>query len=156
MKIAYFSPLPPLKSGISTYSKHLLSALSKKCDLEVFHCGKCELENITIHDYSSEPSSLSNLTDFDVKLYHIGNNPHLHEDIRYVMMDNPGVVVLHDAVLYYLVAGRGIGGLLREIQSSKKDPQSCIKDTLSIIKGISENDLFNELNSTSFKLKTRP
>ena len=140
MKIAYFSPLPPHKSGISTYSKHLISALTRKCDLEVFHYGKCELENLTIHDYSAEPSSLSTLSNFDVKIYHIGNNPHFHAEIRYVMMEHPGVVVLHDAVLYYLVAGRGVGGLLREFQLSKEDPAASITDSLSIIDVICKTD----------------
>ena len=152
MKVAYFSPLPPAKSGISTYSKHLISELTRKCDLEVFHYGKCELENLTIHDYSAEPSSLSTLSDFDVKIYHIGNNPHFHAEIRYVMIEHPGVVVLHDAVLYYLVAGRGVGGLFRELQSSKKDPKAHITDSLSIIEDISENDLLKYRSPDIFPL----
>ena len=55
------------------------------------------------------------------------------------MMEHPGVVVLHDAVLYYLVAGRGIGGLLRELQLSKEDPAPSITDSLSIIDDIGKN-----------------
>ena len=152
MKIAYFSPLPPLKSGISIYSKHLISALSMKCDIEVFHYGKCDLKNLAIHDYSAEPSSLSTLSDFDVKIYHIGNNPNFHADIRYVMMEHPGVVVLHDAVLYYLVAGRGIGGLLRELQLSKEDPAPSITDSLSIIDDIGKKDLLRYDSPESYPL----
>jgi glycosyltransferase involved in cell wall biosynthesis len=141
LKIAYFSPLPPVKSGISAYSKHLLCALSSKVDLEVFHYGKCELKDFTFHDYSADPTTLSNLYDFDVSIYHIGNNPHYHTVIRNVLKENPGVVVLHDAVLYYLVAGRGIGGLLRELQLSEKDPFLSITDSLTIVKDIHKNDL---------------
>ena len=152
MKIAYFSPLPPLKSGISTYSKHLISAFTRKCDLAVFHYGKCEFKNLAIHDYSAEPSSLSTLSDFDVKIYHIGNNPNFHADIRFVMMEHPGVVVLHDAVLYYLVAGRGIGGLLRELQLSKEDPAPSITDSLSIVDEIGKKDLLRYDSPESYPL----
>ena len=152
MKVAYFSPLPPAKSGISTYSKHLLFALRSKLKIEVFHYGKCEYENLTYHDYFTQPSSLSNLSDFDVSIYHIGNNPHYHSFIRDVLVVNPGVVVLHDAVLYYLVAGRGVGGLFRELQSSKKDPKAHITDSLSIIEDISENDLLKYRSPDIFPL----
>lgn len=141
MKIAYFSPLPPQKSGISAYSKHLLKALSSKSDLEVFHYRNCELSDITLHDYCNKPSSLSHLNDFDVFIYHIGNNPHYHSVIRDVLVSNPGIVVLHDAFLYYLVAGRGIGGLFREFQLSEIDPTVSIFNSLSKIKQISQNDI---------------
>ena len=37
MKIAYFSPLSPVKSGISEYSEiHLLPFLKKYCEVVVF------------------------------------------------------------------------------------------------------------------------
>ena len=154
MKIAYFSPLPPLKSGVSAYSKYLIRALTRNYDLEVFHYGKCDLGNLTIHDYSAEPSSLSNLSDFDVKIYHIGNNPHFHADIRYVMMEHPGVVVLHDAVLYYLVAGRGVGGLLREFQLSEENPAASIYKSLSIIDDIGKKDLLRYDSPENYPLLT--
>ena len=131
---------------------HLISALTRKCDLEVFHYGKCELKNLAIHDYSAEPSSLSTLSDFDVKIYHIGNNPNFHAEISYVMMEHPGVVVLHDAVLYYLVAGRGIGGLLRELQLSKENPAPSITDSLSIIDDIGKKDLLKYDSPESYPL----
>jgi len=143
LKIAYFSPLPPLRSGISCYSKHLLKALCSKSDLEVFHYGKCELEDYIVHDYYDKPSSLSKLPDFDAKIYHIGNNPHYHSAIRDVLIENPGVIVLHDAILYFLVAGRGVGGLFREFQLSEKVPTTSIANTLSKIKNITENDVLN-------------
>lgn len=141
MKIAYFSPLSPLRSGISCYSRHLLNALTSKSDLEVFHYGKCELEGYVVHDYYDKPSSLSKLPDFDAKIYHIGNNPHYHSVIRDVLIENPGVIVLHDAVLYFLVAGRGLGGLFREFQSSAKNPSASIADTLSKLKNITQDDV---------------
>ena len=36
MKIAYFSPLPPARSGIADYSAGLLPYLSRQADLTLF------------------------------------------------------------------------------------------------------------------------
>ena len=31
MKLAYFSPMPPAKTGIATYSRHLVAATMRVC-----------------------------------------------------------------------------------------------------------------------------
>lgn len=87
IKVAYFSPLPPARSGIADYSAALLDELKKLVDVEVF---------------SSKPLSF-NPRNFDVTLYQVGNN--VHHDFCYEMaMDNPGVVVVHEANLHHLIA----------------------------------------------------
>ena len=141
MKIAYFSPLPPKRTGISAYSEHLIQELKELAEIELFHDGESELLGLTVHDYAKSPSILSMLSNFDICIYHIGNNPFFHSNIREVLIHKPGVVVLHDAVLYYLVAGRGKGALLRELQSSSPDPSSTLEQSFSIIDEVSQNDL---------------
>jgi glycosyltransferase involved in cell wall biosynthesis len=101
MKIGYFSPLPPKKTGIAAYSAHLLAALREQADIHVMDPTLC-------------PDALPSLGDCDVALYHLGNNPWYHLDIYGVLLREPGIVVLHDTVLYYLVAGLGPGGLAKE------------------------------------------
>lgn len=92
MKVAYFSPLPPERSGISDYSAHLLPALRSRCEL------------VTVKRGSKKPPRGT-----DLAVYHVGNNPDSHGWIVEALRRTPGVVVLHDFVLHHLVAGLTIG-----------------------------------------------
>lgn len=80
MKVGFFSPLPPARTGVADYSAALLEALRPMGDVEV------------------------NARHADVALYHIGNNP-LHSEIYRRAIEIPGVVVLHDAVLHHFLLG---------------------------------------------------
>ncbi len=116
MRIAYFSPLPPKKTGIATYSHHLSRALAEQCELDFFDVGPAEapVPGAPIHDYGERPELLLELGRYDAILYHLGNNPHFHLDIYRALLFKPGIVVLHDAILYFLIAGLERGGMLRE------------------------------------------
>jgi glycosyltransferase involved in cell wall biosynthesis len=92
MKVAYYSPMPPERSGIADYSVHLLPALRERIDLEVVRRGRTRPVRGT-----------------DLALYHVGNNPDAHGWIVDALRRRPGVVVLHDFVLHHLVAGLTIG-----------------------------------------------
>ena len=87
MRIAYYSPLPPERSGIADYSARLLPALKQRMDVEVARSRRPLLRRT------------------DVALYHVGNNPQAHGWIVDALRRRPGVVVLHDLVLHHLVAG---------------------------------------------------
>ena len=87
MRIAYYSPLPPERSGIADYSARLLPALKQRMDVEVARSRRRLLRRT------------------DVALYHVGNNPQAHGWIVDALRRRPGVVVLHDLVLHHLVAG---------------------------------------------------
>jgi glycosyltransferase involved in cell wall biosynthesis len=80
MTVGFFSPLPPSPTGVADYSAVLLEALRKHGRVEV----------------DAERSDLS--------LYHIGNN-HLHCAIYQRALAQPGVAVLHDAVLHHFFLG---------------------------------------------------
>jgi glycosyltransferase involved in cell wall biosynthesis len=116
MKIAYFSPMPPAKTGIATYSSHLVPVLAKHCEVTVFVRGHSawSFPGITVYDFEADPYVIKSLPDYDQIIYNIGNNPHFHADIYKILLRFPGVVVLHDLVLYFLVAGQGRGGLIKE------------------------------------------
>ena len=92
MRVAYFSPLPPERSGVSDYSALLLPALQERLDVTVARRG------------SRKPPRGT-----DVALYHVGNNPDAHAWIVDALRRKPGVLVLHDFVLHHLVAGMTIG-----------------------------------------------
>lgn len=104
MKIAYFSPLNPLKSGISDYSEELLPHLARHVELELFVDGftpsnERMRELFPVHDYAASPSRLRLLDEFDALVYHMGNDHRYHAGILRVMRERPGIVVLHDFAL---------------------------------------------------------
>ena len=92
MNVAYFSPMPPERSGVADYSALLAPALAERVELTVMRRG------------SKRPPRGS-----DIALYHVGNNPDAHGWIVDVLRRHPGVVVLHDFVLHHLVAGMTVG-----------------------------------------------
>jgi glycosyltransferase involved in cell wall biosynthesis len=109
MKIAYFSPLPPLGSGIADYSAELLPFLvSAGGDLTLFVDDKVAprlpagADHLPIHGYRRFDRWLRAHKDA-VPLYHIGNNAEYHAYIYETLIRHPGVVVLHDYVLHHLV-----------------------------------------------------
>ena len=46
-----------------------------------------------------------NFRDYKYKIYNIGNNPYFHSNIYNCAINFPGVVILHDFILYYLLVG---------------------------------------------------
>jgi glycosyltransferase involved in cell wall biosynthesis len=92
VRVAYFSPLPPERTGVADYSALLLPALRKRIDVAPVRRRRKRWPRGS-----------------DVALYHVGNNPDAHAWIVDALRRRPGVVVLHDFVLHHLVAGMTIG-----------------------------------------------
>src|SRR5262249_16060202 len=61
VKVAYYSPLAPSRSGIADYSALLLPALAERIDVEV-----------------ARPGRLRRTPRADVALYHVGNDAEAH------------------------------------------------------------------------------
>jgi glycosyltransferase involved in cell wall biosynthesis len=78
--VGFFAPLPPALTGVADYAATLLTALRQHGSVEV------------------APSRS------DIALYHVGNN-HLHREIYARAIAEPGVAVLHDAVLQHFFLG---------------------------------------------------
>lgn len=78
--VGFFSPLPPAQTGVADYSAALLGELKKTGPVEIApaHAG--------------------------IALYHLGNN-HLHREIYERALAEPGIAVLHDAVLQHFFLG---------------------------------------------------
>ncbi len=118
MKAAYFSPMPPARTGVADYSAALVRALRQFVEVEV------------------NPRSARG-----IPIYNLGNNP-LHREIHHRACAEPGIVILHDAVLQHFHLGyndrdryvsefvynygewaRGLGGSLWEHRAaSAHDP----------------------------------
>jgi glycosyltransferase involved in cell wall biosynthesis len=87
MRIAFFSPLPPARSGIADYSEALIESLRPLVDLEIFSSAQ----------QSFDPSR------YDMALYHVGNNGY-HDFVYETALRHPGVVVMHESNLHHLIA----------------------------------------------------
>ncbi len=98
--LAYLSPLPPERSGISDYSAELLPELARHYRIDVIvaqdavadpwvraNCGVRSVEWFR-----------ANAERYDRVLYHFGNST-FHQHMFALLAEVPGVVVLHD---YYL------------------------------------------------------
>jgi glycosyltransferase involved in cell wall biosynthesis len=99
-KLAYFSPLPPEKSGISDYSAELLPELARFYEIETI------VEQNTVSDKWVNANfpirSVSyferHASQYDRIVYQIGNSP-FHVYMLDILRRYPGVIVLHDFFL---------------------------------------------------------
>jgi len=106
LRIAFWSPLNPKLSGISDYSESLIAALRQYADVDCYVEGyqpsnRPLADTIPIYDARAYPQ-VSAKRYYDINLYQIGNNP-LHCYIYWQALQVPGIVTLHDVVLYHLV-----------------------------------------------------
>jgi glycosyltransferase involved in cell wall biosynthesis len=99
MRISFFTPLPPAKTGIATYAAYLLPALARRAEVTVVVDQK-EWESpegcrvVHRERYAGDPAG--------ALIYQLGNNPY-HEWIYREAMERPGIVELHDVVLHHLI-----------------------------------------------------
>jgi len=96
-KIAFFTPLPPLESGISDYSVDILNNLSRYFDIDVYiddnYTATCSLnENIRVYNHKYFKKNSSKY--FDI-LYQVGNSL-FHTYMYSYIKKYKGTVVLHD------------------------------------------------------------
>lgn len=106
MRLAVFSPLPPVKSGIADYTAELLGHLGERHQVEVFVASRDELARWpagraaftvqTAHDFVWAAAR----TPFDLVVYQMGN-AWCHDYIWPYLFAYPGVVVLHDGHLHH-------------------------------------------------------
>ncbi|UVH56617.1 glycosyltransferase [Variovorax paradoxus] len=111
-RLAYVSPLPPERSGISNYSAELLPELAKFYDIELV----TDLKAIDRRELSKSFPLRSvewfrhNASAFDRVLYHFGNSE-FHQHMFSLLEEIPGTVVLHDFYLSGIQAHReSVGG----------------------------------------------
>lgn len=99
-RLAFVSPLPPERSGISDYSAELLPALLEHYDIDVIVAQEAVSdswvnENLTIRtaDWLEE-----NYANYDRIVYQFGNS-HFHQHMFGLLRKTSGIVILHDFFL---------------------------------------------------------
>jgi glycosyltransferase involved in cell wall biosynthesis len=104
MHLAYFSPLPPARTGIADYSAELLPHLARLSQLTLFHPEPEQVAAAIRQQFPVKPYPYfqANRTLFDLLVYQMGNSTY-HTDLYRMAMRYPGVVVLHDLVLHHFI-----------------------------------------------------
>lgn len=113
MRLAYFTPLPPSKSGVADYNAELLPYLARGADISVFveqanelraHQGRADFAVYNAVHFDE----LQRQRPFDLCIYHQGNNQY-HEYIYERALQTPGLVVMHEHTLHHFIAWRTLG-----------------------------------------------
>lgn len=105
MKINWFSPLSPAKSGIAEYTSRLIPALQKYAEIVLWtdqqHWSSYLEKYATVRHYDLANTPWVEINQADLNVYHIGNNSEFHFAIWQVSRQCPGLVVLHDVRLQH-------------------------------------------------------
>jgi len=104
-KLAFVSPLPPERSGISDYSAELLPELSRHYEIDVI-VNQDLISNSWVNancQVRSVEWFKSHANRYERVLYHFGNS-HFHQHMFSLLKEVPGIVVLHDFFLSGIVS----------------------------------------------------
>lgn len=104
MRLAWFSPVPPIRSGIAQYSQELLPVLSSLHAIDLFVDGHPrgfatpdpQVGLYDAHDFVW----LHRRAPYDLVVYQLGNAP-CHDHMWPYLVRYPGLVVLHDGQLHH-------------------------------------------------------
>lgn len=117
-RMAFISPLPPERSGISDYSAQLLPALSRFYEIDVI-----VNQSKVSDDWVQRHCAIRSVQDFvgrgeqyDRVVYQFGNS-HFHSHMFALLDQCPGIVVLHDFFL---------SGVLSHLESRSETRQFWI------------------------------
>lgn len=121
-RIAMFTPLPPLPSGVADYAAELTPQLSAVADVDLFVDGGYlpSLDLLVDHPVRHHTAFGRLAGRYDSVVYQLGASTY-HLFMEGAMARHPGVVVLHDLVWSHLVhhrwaEGGDIDGFRRELR----------------------------------------
>ncbi len=99
-RIAFFSPLPPLRSGVSDYSARLLEELKRRYKIDLYHDAGCvphiglQFPDFGCYDFRVFERN-ARVLGYHALVYQMGNSPY-HGYMYDILLRHPGIVTLHD------------------------------------------------------------
>lgn len=149
LRLAMFSPLPPVPSGIADYLVDLIPLLPESWRIDVYGPA----------DATPDPGLLAGRGDalphhewpgrhaarpYDLNVYQVGNNL-VHEYALPYVSAHPGLLVLHDAVLHpsrvAATVGRGdLDGYRAAARAARPDLGAELAET--VVSGLGGEDLY--------------
>jgi len=104
MKLNWFSPLPPAKTGIADFVSVILPLLSKRAQVTLWtdqtKWDRSIEKHAEVRTYRLEQMPWVELNQADLNFYNLGNNHLFHGSIWQVARLQPGAVILHDLRLH--------------------------------------------------------
>ena len=104
MKLNWFSPLPPARTGIADYTFGVLPALIKHAEVTLWtdqnEWDPAVERYAAVRQYQPDRIDWRELNRSDLSFYHIGNNHLFHASIWQVSRRAAGIVILHDFRLH--------------------------------------------------------
>jgi glycosyltransferase involved in cell wall biosynthesis len=95
IRLAWFSPMPPVRSGVATNSADLVASLGERYEIDVFADAPSASAR-SAHDFPWLHSSRP----YDLTVYQLGNSSH-HNFLWPYLFRFPGLTVLHDVHLHH-------------------------------------------------------
>ena len=99
-RLAWFSPMPPVRTGVAAYSADAVPALSGEFAIDVFTDQPAPGAR-SAHDFLWEHQQQP----YDLTVYQLGNSS-FHDYIWPYLFRHPGLTVLHDAHLHHARAAQ--------------------------------------------------
>jgi glycosyltransferase involved in cell wall biosynthesis len=109
MRINWFSPLPPARTGIAVCTETLVPALQKRAELTLW-TDQQEWDHrldqaVSVRHFDPQSPPWHELNAADISFYNIGNNTEFHAGIWEFSRRHAGVMILHDICLQHFFAG---------------------------------------------------
>jgi glycosyltransferase involved in cell wall biosynthesis len=109
MKINWFSPLPPAKTGIATATGLLLPALAERAGVTLW-TSQPEWDGIVerwakVRRFDADELNHKALNQADITFFNLGNNALFHSAIWEASQRHRGITILHDICLQHFYAG---------------------------------------------------
>ncbi|MGI9088405.1 MAG: glycosyltransferase family protein [Chthoniobacterales bacterium] len=109
MKINWFSPLPPARSGVTAQTLAILPRLSKRAEVTVWSSDETATPqaqaNFALKYFDPTRPPWREISQADITFYQLGNDPRHHHAIWRISRQHPGVVILHDLKLQHFFSG---------------------------------------------------
>jgi len=109
LRLAYFSPLNPIQSGISDYSEDLLPWLARYAEIDLYLDSYQPTNRKLTEHFAIYPASRfqKQVGRYDTFLFHMGNSA-AHAYIYQALQETAGegILVLHDYVLHHFLIGQ--------------------------------------------------
>ena len=127
MRIAFFTPLPPIQSALADFAEGLIEALAvlpEVTALDIFISGEYTAETnftdgrIAIFTHTAYPARQSA---YDVTLYSLGDNGRFHGYMLNYVHRFPGIIILNDSTLHRCILTATVG---------QNNPQAYIKELI--------------------------
>jgi glycosyltransferase involved in cell wall biosynthesis len=105
-RIAFVTPMPPAKSGVARYAAELLPELNNYFDIDIYADTRMENNDSRKRFRGLEEYAASH-DGYDFTIFQMGNSQ-AHDHIYNLMINYPGITILHDNNLHGFIYHRAL------------------------------------------------